>query len=319
MMVSVKKKVKGAQVYYYLEHSIRIGKLVQTREKYLGKKLPKDLPVLKRQFLLEIYKEKWFSKFDKIKEVYSAQRKDMPPSVFEKEASNFVVKFTYDTNRIEGSSLTYRETALLLDKGITPSARPVSDVKEAEAHKKVFLEILVYKKDLSLDMILYFHKMLLDQTKPDIAGKLRTHQVAISGSKFLPPFPAEVYPLLMEFLKWYSSHKGKLHPVELAALVHLKLVTVHPFGDGNGRISRLLMNFVLNKYGYPMLNIPYTKRAGYYNALERSQVRKDDTAFLQWFFRRYLKELESARYSEFIKEQKGILNREKNWKPLDEL
>ena len=75
--------------------------------------------------------------------------------------------------------------------------------------------------------------------------------------------------------------------VELAALVHLKFVTIHPFSDGNGRISRLMMNFVLHKHGFPMLDIPYEKRTGYYNALERSQVKKNDLIFLQWFFKKY--------------------------------
>ena len=80
-----------------------------------------------------------------------------------------------------------------------------------------------------------------------------------------------------------------MHAVELAALVHLKLVTIHPFADGNGRISRLIMNFVLNKHGCPMLNIPYEKRAGYYGAPERYQI-KNEMIFLQWFFKRYMKE-----------------------------
>ncbi|MBU4493217.1 MAG: Fic family protein, partial [Nanoarchaeota archaeon] len=75
-----------------------------------------------------------------------------------------------------------------------------------------------------------------------------------------------------------------------AALVHLKFVTIHPFSDGNGRISRLIMNFVLNRHGYPLLNISYEKRTGYYNALERAQIKKQDNIFVQWFFRRYVKE-----------------------------
>ena len=78
--------------------------------------------------------------------------------------------------------------------------------------------------------------------------------------------------------------------MELAAFVHLKFVTIHPFGDGNGRISRLMMNFVLNKEGYPMLDISYSGRNSYYSALERAQVRKADSAFIQWFMRKYMKE-----------------------------
>ncbi len=106
----------------------------------------------------------------------------------------------------------------------------------------------------------------------------------------MPPFPAEIYPLLSEFFKWYNKNKDKRHPVELAALVHIKFVTIHLFTDGNGRLSRLMMNFVLHQYEFPLLNIHYVNRTGYYNALERAQMKKEDNLFVQWLFRRYVKE-----------------------------
>lgn len=289
-MVTIRKKTVGKQTYYYLEQSFREKGRVEKKEKYLGKELSKNIDELKREFISEIYREKWFCFFDRIKEEYTAQEKTLPSSVLERELENFAIKFTYDTNRIEGSTLTFRETSLLLEKGITPDAKPLRDVKEAEAHRKAFYEMLDYIKELSLDTVLYFHKKLFEDTKKDIAGKLRRHQVTIAGSKFIPSFPAEVYPLLMDFFRRYRKNKDKMHPVEQAALVHLKLVTIHPFADGNGRISRLMMNFVLKKHGFPMLNIPYEKRAGYYSSLERAQIKKDETIFLQWFFKRYLKE-----------------------------
>jgi Fic family protein len=114
--------------------------------------------------------------------------------------------------------------------------------------------------------------------------------VAISGSKFMPPFPAEIYPLTREFFRWYRKNKDSMHPVALAALVHLKFVSIHPFSDGNGRLCRLMQNFILNRNGYPMLNILYGNRTSYYNALERSQIKEDENIFLLWFFRRYNKE-----------------------------
>ena len=299
-MVAIRKKTIGKQIYYYLEHSFREKGRVEKKEKYLGKSLPKNIEELKQHFISEIYREKWFGLFDRIKEEYKARK--LPPSAQEKELENFAIRFTYDTNRIEGSTLTFRETSMLLEKGITPNAKPLRDVKEAEAHGKIFYEILDYRKDLSLDTVLYFHKTLFDDTKKDIAGKIRQHQVTIAGSKFVPPYPAEVYPLLMDFFRWYRKNKDRIHPVELAALVHLKLVTIHPFADGNGRISRLMMNFVLNNHGFPLLNIPYEKRAGYYSSLERSQIRKDDTVFLQWFFKTYLKE-----HAKYLKCQRTML------------
>lgn len=288
-MVNIKKKIIGKQAYYYLEHSFRADGKVQKKEKYLGKEIPKDIEAIRKQFVSEIYKDNWFKQFDKIKENFSKEQRKIPFSAKEKEMQTFVTKFTYNTNRIEGSRLTLRETADLLEKGISPQ-KPIADIKETEAHKKVFYEMLSYKKDLSMQIVLYWHKKLFENTKSDIAGKIRTYQVEISGSKFIPPMPAELDFLLKEFFGWYNKNKDKLHPVELSALVHLKFVRIHPFSDGNGRISRLMMDFVLNKKGFPMLDIKYEKRNSYYNALERVHLKKNEAIFLNWFLRRYLKE-----------------------------
>lgn len=288
-MIRIQKKTQNNQIYYYLEHTMREKDKVRKKTKYLGKEIPKNIEALKQIFLAEIYKEKWYVTLDKIREGYTQHLQILPPSAKEKEQATFMIKFTYNTQRIEGSTLTLKETADLLEEGITPKARPLDDVKEAEAHKNLFYEMLNYSKDLSFQIVLYWHKKLLEQTKLDLAGKIRKHQVAIARSKFMPPSPVEVDLLLREFFQWYTKNKDKLHPVELAALVHLKFVTIHPFGDGNGRISRLMMNFILQKSKYPMLDISYTNRASYYNALERAQIKKNESIFLQWFFRGYIK------------------------------
>ena len=289
-MVSVKKKTVDSRVYYYLGHSFRKHGKVENRERYLGKEMPANLDEIKEEFMSTIFRERWFDHFDNIKSAYANHRKAIPPTARAKEMEAFSIKYTYNTNRIEGSTLTFRETALLLEKGITPSSRPISDVKEADTHISAFNEMLEYKRDLSMNTVLYFHKKLFEETKKDIAGNLRKHQVEISGSKFKPPLAVEVYPLMEEFMKWYKKNTSSQHPVHLAALVHLKLVTIHPFTDGNGRISRLMMNFVLDRHGFPMYDISYNNRNSYYNALERSQVNNDENIFLQWFFRRYMKE-----------------------------
>jgi len=289
-MVELKKINKGNKEYYYLVHSYREGKLVKKKQVYLGDSVPKDLIGKKKEFIQEFYKQKFLGGIDKIKENFNKQESAMPKSAIEKQKENFAIKFTYNSQRIEGSTLTLKDTADLLERGITPSLKPIRDVKEAEAHKLVFENMINYNKDLNLQIVLFWNKKLLEQTKPDVAGKIRDYQVEIARSKFMPPLPSELDFLLKEFFDWYNKEKNKLHPVELAALVHLKFVTLHPFGDGNGRISRIMMNFVLKKHKFPLLDIPYTKRSGYYNALERSQVKKEENIFVQWFFRRYLQE-----------------------------
>lgn len=273
-MVTVKKKVLKGQTYYYLEHSIRENGKVRPRITYLGKKIPKNIEEIKKRFFDDISSKTWQTDVEKIKKNYSQNQKAMPKSVKEKELERFTINFTYDTQRIEGSTLTRKETADLLERGIAPKNKPMMDAQEAQAHRDLFLKILKSKKDMSLQEITDWHWELFNKTKSDIAGKIRKYQVAIRSSKFMPPTPVEVYPMLTEFFKWYNKNKNKLHPIELAALTHLKFVTIHPFGDGNGRISRLIMNFILSKKKYPMLDIPYEKRNSYYNALERSQLKK---------------------------------------------
>jgi len=295
-MVAIKKKIVKGQTYYYLEHSIREGKKVQKKEVYLGSKIPSDIEEIKKNFLDSIHRERWYKDVDKIKQSFSKEQKIMPKSVREKELKNFTTRFTYDTQRIEGSTLTRRETEDLLERGITPKSKPMSDVQEAEAHRDLFHKIVKSPKDLSLHEVLEWHWELFNKTDKEIAGKIRNYRVGIGGSKFVPPTPIDVNHMLTEFFQWYHKNKNKMHPVELAALAHLKFVTIHPLGNGNGRISRLVMNFILNRKKYPMFVVPYEGRNSYYNALERSQLRQEDRTFLQWFVKRYIKE-----YKKYLK------------------
>ena len=295
-MVELKKLKKGNKEYFYLAHSYRDGKSIRKKQIYLGDSIPKNIEDKKKEFMQEFYKEKFLNDIDKIKKNFNAKYKLMPKSAKEKSKENFAVKFTYNSQRIEGSTLTLKETANLLEHGISPGSKPLRDAKEAESHKKVFFEMLDYEKKLSLQAVLKWHLELMQDPKKDIAGKIRNHDVAISQSKFSPPMHIELDTLLKEFFDWHNKEKKNIHPVELAALAHLKFVTIHPFSDGNGRMSRLMMNFILKENNFPLLDIQYTKRTSYYNALERSQVNGDDNIFIQWFFRRYL-----AEYKKYLK------------------
>lgn len=285
----IKRIIKGKE-YYYLQHSYRLKGKAQVASKYLGSVIPKNIDQIKVELMESINRKKWLDDLDEIKKNFTKEFNSMPKSAKEKYINNFLIKFTYNTNRIEGSTLTLKETARLLEEGITPRNKPVKDVREAEAHKIVFEEMLEEKGDLSLRFVLKWHKKLFETIDLEIAGIVRKHPVAIAGSKFEPPQPIELDYLLRRFFLWYNNTKKKIHPVELAALVHLKFVTIHPFTDGNGRISRLLMNFIMYKDGFPMLDIPYSNRTSYYNALERSQTKEIDRIFIQYLIKRYLKE-----------------------------
>ncbi len=295
-MVRIRERHLGGRTYYYLEHSMREGSRITKKERYLGTDMPAHIEKIKKEFADEIRKQRWHADMDRIQKNYAREQKYIPKSIKEKEVQNFTIKFTYDTQKIEGSTLTQRETADLLVNNIAPKDRPMQDVHEAEAHRDMFNEMLKFKKNFTLHVLLDWHWKLFEKTKPGIAGAIRKYQVGIGGSRFTPPMPVEVYPMLTEFFQWYKRNQNKIHPVELAALIHLNLVTIHPFGDGNGRVARLVMNFILNSKGYPMFDIPYKQRRSYYNALERSQTEKNDAIFLQWFIKRYVKE-----YKQYLK------------------
>lgn len=289
-MVIVRKRKIGNEEFFYLEHTIRVNNKIEKKERYLGKVIPENINSIKQEFFHELFKEKWYSLLNRVKKNFSGEYNKFPETAKQKYLESFLIKFTYNTNRIEGSTLTLRDTANLLKEGISPKNKPVKDIKEAESHKRLFYIMLDYKKDLNLNMILYWHRVLLQDIDKEIAGKIRDHQVAIAGTTVQLPYPVELNVLLEEFFKWYRRAKNKLHPVELAALVHLKFVSIHPFTDGNGRISRILMNFVLNKNKFPMLDILYSNRSSYYTALERSQKTGKEYIFVQYLIKRYSKE-----------------------------
>lgn len=289
-MVTIRKRRISNNEYYYLEHTERIGKKIRKKEQYLGNKIPENIEKIEKEFLNKIIQEKWYNQIDNIKNNYIKEYKKMPNEAKQKNLENYMIKFTYNTNRIEGGTLTLRETANLLQDEITPKEKPIKDVQETQAHKKVFYMTLTQKNELNQETILKWHKKLFENTKPKIAGKIRNYKVTIAGSKTEIPPPDTLNILLKKFFIWYNNNKNKLHPINLAATTHLKFVTIHPFADGNGRISRLIMNHILHKKGYPMLNITYNNRNSYYKALERSQTTNQDNIFLNHIIKRYIKE-----------------------------
>src|SRR3989338_1054013 len=247
-MVTIRKRTIGKDTFFYLEHPVRVDGNIEKKEKYLGKKIPENIQKIKEEFFHELFKEKWHSSLNRIQKNFSGEYSSIPETAKTKYLENFLIKFTYNTNRIEGSTLTLRDTANLLNEGISPKNKPVKNSKEAESHKKLFNIMIEHKKDLNLNTILYWHKILLEDVDKEIAGRIRNHNVAIAGTTVQLPYPAELNILLEEFFTWYNKERKKLHPVELAALVHLKFVSIHPFTDGNGRMSRIIMNFVLHKH-----------------------------------------------------------------------
>ncbi len=290
-MVYLKKLKKKSGTYYSLEHSLRKDGKWQKLRKNLGTKIPPDLDKIKSEFFREIYEEVWFKKLDLIQENFFEDIKGLPQIEIKKRMKKFSIRFTYNSNRIEGNALKLRDTQLLLGDNISPNNKPMKDIIETRAHEKLFYDMLDYEGPLNEEIVLKWHYDLMNETDLEIAGTFRVHQAEIAYSSHSPPHYHDLPELLDEFFTWLedSIHKLILHPVELAALVHQVFVSIHPFSDGNGRISRLIQNYILNKFNFPMLIIDYTDRRGYYNVLERSNKKDDPYVFVQWFIRNYLR------------------------------
>lgn len=266
--------------YYYLQHSFRKEDRVITKEKYLGKRIPKNIEEIKRLFLEECRKAGLFELFEKIRKGFQKEWQKYPKSMKEKVKEQIAIAFTYNTNAIEGSTITLEETRELVEHKIAPN-KPLMDIKETEEHVRVFLDMLKKKEKFDNKLILKWHKELFQYTKSDMAGRFREYLVRVGN--YIAPDWQDVKYLMEELIKFYNKNK-KMDAIGMAARMHYRFEQIHPFGDGNGRIGRLIINYILWYNKYPMLIIEYKKRKSYYKALQRNE-----DYFFNYFARRYLK------------------------------
>lgn len=271
------KRRKGNSEYFYLQHSFRKDGKVITKELYLGKKIPENIKEIKTKLMHEPH-EAMSEKLEKIRNNFQKEWKQVPQSAKEKDLQEIAIAFTYNTNAIEGSTITLEETRLILEDKIAPS-KPIRDIRETESHAAAFLQMLKTEENLSEKLLLEWHENIFRETKPDIAGKFRNYPVRVGP--YLAPDWHNVENLMKQLTAFINE--SNLNSVEVAARAHYMFEKVHPFGDGNGRIGRLLMNFILWKNCYPMLIIEYKKRKSYYKALQRTEE-----GFVNYFIRRYL-------------------------------
>ena len=272
------KRSKGRRLYYYLQHSYRENKKVITKELYLGKTIPKDIHESIGRLRNEAKKDLYI-KLEEIKKSFQREYNKFPKSIKDKEKKQIAIVFTYNTNAIEGSTITLAETREIIEKNIAPN-KSLSDIKETELHSKVFLDMLNKKEKISINLLLKWHYNLFNETKQDISGKFRDYSVRVGN--YIAPDWQEVNRLMNKLINFIN--KSKLNAVELAAISHFRFESIHPFGDGNGRVGRLLMNHILWYNKYPILIIENKKRMQYYKALQGGEE-----AFLKHFLRLYLK------------------------------
>ncbi|HDZ61095.1 MAG TPA: hypothetical protein ENH46_05295 [Candidatus Pacearchaeota archaeon] len=302
-MASLKKiKVKGNE-YWVLAHSVRKGSKIIQKKKYIGKVLPPKarLEQLKKEFLKELtigrYKfisNKDVEEIEKKKAVHNEELKKMSSSEKKEKLQEFIIRFTYDSSKLAGVDVTLRQTSLILKEGIMPKGfKSLKIAKELENHKEGIIAITKYKGKLDIKFLKKIHKILLSGVNDSIAGKLRSElkrDVKIAGTSYIPPKWNQVNKELESFFKWYSLENRRFHPIELASLIHLKLISIQPFVDGNSRLSRLLMDWILWKKGYPLIDIPVEDIEDYYDVLDKYQIEKKEKPFVDYIKKRYFME-----------------------------
>lgn len=194
----------------------------------------------------------------------------------------FRVELTYTSNAIEGNTLTRQETALIVEEGITVQGKSLQEHLEAVNHAKAldYIKTLAAKNrhELALQDILDIHKIILQKIDDANAGRLRTVAVRIKGSETILPNALKVPELMNDFISWLKS-KNTNNPIKIAADTHFKLVSIHPFVDGNGRTARLLMNLLLMQEGFPPAIIRKEDRSAYIKSLETGQTRNNLTDY----------------------------------------
>jgi Fic family protein len=212
------------------------------------------------------------------------QKRPLSGISLKKMEEYFYTAYTYESNRIEGNTLTLQETHLVINEGITIGGKSLSEHFEAINHKEAIEMIYALAKDsipFSNYRLKQIHQLILKGIDNHNAGKYRQVAVRISGSEHIPPESFELDMLMDDYFEFYEQNRHKMHPVLLAAEMHERLVTIHPFVDGNGRTSRLVMNLILLQNGYTIANLKgnLENRLRYYRALENVQLHHDKTDF----------------------------------------
>lgn len=203
------------------------------------------------------------------------QLRPLPPTAVKKLREKFQVEMTYNSNAIEGNSLTLKETFWVISEGITVKNKPLKDHLEAKDHHEAldFLYELVQPQNrltISEKLTRDLHSLVVKKTDEDWAGRYRQSNVFITGTDHTPPDASIIPSAMAQLINWFKENRRKLHPIELSAKLHHQLVFIHPFLDGNGRTARLLMNVTLMKRGYPLTIILKNDRKKYYQVLQQA-------------------------------------------------
>jgi Fic family protein len=299
----IEKRSVGKSVKYYLIHSYRDGDKVEKVRRYLGANLSEEELKIKeesaKKIILELLREINTDIFSfsltkkQIEKLNNYNKEIKIAHLTEKEWKAFTEEFVYNTNAIEGSTVSEGEVPVILNKKTAEGEEEI----ETKGVAKAISYIRETKEDLSLNLLLNLHLLCFNGSKP-FAGQFRKVDVIVQNSRgeiLHSGVPKEHLSIaLNEFIDWYNKNRSKFKPVVLAAIVHNQFENIHPFQDGNGRVGRLLLNFILLKNGYPPINILLEDRQEYYMTLQEYSKKDNLKPTLEFLVRQYKKTLKQV-------------------------
>jgi len=268
----VNNKIKNYLVYNrrengkYIKKSKFIGNGKLSKREILKKKKQFEKSLKINQKYEYLTKEN-VEKIESFKEVYNEKLNSLKKEELNQFKKSFFTELTYNSNAIEGNSLSLQETSLIINEGLAPRGKTLREINEAKNHAEAINFLEDYKGDLDESLILKVHSIILKNISDRFSGKYRQSSIRIFGSDFKFPSSEKVPQLIKNLIWWYNKNKNKYHQFELAVIISIRLVSIHPFVDGNGRTSRLIMNFLLKKKNYPWLNIYDKQREIYLKAV----------------------------------------------------
>jgi Fic family protein len=228
-----------------------------------------------------------FAPIDQLKRQLD-QLRPLPAAAVKNLNDVYRVEWTYNSNAIEGNTLTLLETKLVLEEGLTIGGKKLREHFEVINHSEAidFVKELVAREqdqELTEFIVKSIHQLVLKNIDDQNAGRYRMINVRISGSRHVPPHFTALHEQMEHLIQWYDQEKHHMHPIQLAAEFHFKFVYIHPFADGNGRTARLLMNLILMKHGFPpaIVKAASEARIRYYETLETASTDHRLEPFVQ--------------------------------------
>lgn len=296
MVFVQERKLKG-RIYLYIDKSIRIGKKVIKVSKSLGEKGKVSKEMINKEtkrFALEV-NEKAASallanalrKYDKITYPFSEEdiRKIEEMNLKYKQIRNslnkkdwidikkrFVANFVFESNALEGNSLTLKNFSEIVFENRMAGSADLREAYDAKNSYELFSRLFTSKKDITEKLILSLHRKIMKNIDDRRGYKKIPNEIV--GRNVELAKPKDVPRRMKELLKWYKKNRNKIYPLELAFRFHHKFELIHPFADGNGRMGRMLLNYILIKEGYYPIIIRKSHRSRYINALEAADNRQ---------------------------------------------